>query len=511
MQRNNRLLYLLAVLKVIIPYLLQNQVYELHRDEFLYLAEGQHPAWGFMEVPPFLSLFAWLTHALGNSMFLIKLWPSLFGAATFIAAGKIVLSLGGRRFALLLLFLPFIFGVYLRIFFLFQPNPPEIFFWTMIAYSFIRYVQTKEIKWLYLYGICTGLGMMSKYSVAFYTASILVALLVTRHRSIFLNRHFWYASLLALLIFLPNLIWQYQASFPVLHHMKELRETQLQYVSPLSFLTDQLLINLPCFFIWLAGLFYVLLSRESTWRFVGLAYLFVIVLLLATHGKNYYSLGAYPPLFAFGAFVLEKYTAVKRKALRYAFIAFPLIIGIAMLPIGLPLLAPEPLAALYTKMNIEKAGLLQWEDHHNHPLPQDFADMLGWEEAARKASAAYRSLSAAEQQQTIVFCDSYGMAGALSYYASRYHLPAVYSDNASFLYWIPANLSVKNLLLVTSDRQELQHGIVKEFQSARLTDSVTSTYARERGCCIYLFKGANENFNRLFRDKLAKDRAEFDY
>ena len=177
MQTSNRLrniLYLLALLKIVIPYFLQNNFYEPHRDEFLYLAEGQHLAWGFMEVPPMLSVFAWLTHVFGDGMFWIKLWPSVFGAATFIVAGEIILSLGGKSFALLLLFLPFIFGVYLRLFFLFQPNSPEIFFWTMIAYSIIRYIQTEKNKWLYIFGISIGLGMMSKYSVAFFTVSILV-------------------------------------------------------------------------------------------------------------------------------------------------------------------------------------------------------------------------------------------------------------------------------------------------------------------------------------------------
>ena len=121
--------------------------------------------------------------------------PSLFGAATFIVAGKIIQSLGGKSFALILLFFSFLFGAYLRMFFLFQPNAPEIFFWTMIAFSFIRFIQTKENKWLYLFGVSVGLGMLSKYSVAFYTVSIVLALLFTKHRTVFLNKHFWYASL----------------------------------------------------------------------------------------------------------------------------------------------------------------------------------------------------------------------------------------------------------------------------------------------------------------------------
>jgi hypothetical protein len=62
MKKTNLLLCTLALLKIIIPYFLQHPVYEPHRDEFLYLAEGHHLAVGFMEVPPMLSIFAWLTH-----------------------------------------------------------------------------------------------------------------------------------------------------------------------------------------------------------------------------------------------------------------------------------------------------------------------------------------------------------------------------------------------------------------------------------------------------------------
>jgi hypothetical protein len=510
MNKNNRLLYFLALLKIVIPYLLQNNVYEPHRDEFLYLAEGHHMAWGFMEVPPLLSVFAWFTHIFGDGMFWIKLWPSLFGAATFIVAGKIVLSLGGKSFSLLLLFLPFIFGVYLRLFFLFQPNPPEVFFWTLIMYSIIRFIQTEKNKWLYLFGISVGLGMMSKYSVVFITVSVLLGLLFTKYRTVLGNKHFWYASLLAFIIFLPNLLWQYNRHFPVTHHMQELHDTQLQYISPFDFLKDQLLMNIPCVFIWLSGLWYVLFSRkEKQFRFVGYAYIIVIILFLIGHGKNYYALGAYPVLFAFGAYNLEKFTTTKRKILRWVFVIFPVVLGTLMIPIALPIYPPEQLADLYEKMGTKKTGALKWEDLKDHPLPQDFSDMLGWEEMAQKMSKAYETLDSAEKQHTVLFCDNYGMAGAVSFYAKKYHLPEAYSDNASFLYWLPENIPFDNLLLLTDDQNEMQHHFIKDFSSAVLVDSITTPFAREHGDLVILLKGANEKFNQFFKEKIQKDKDEF--
>ena len=509
MKQTNRLLYFLALLKIVIPYLLQSPVYEPHRDEMLYLAEGHHLAFGFMEVPPMLSLFAWITNLLGDGMFWLKLWPSLFGAATFIVSGKIVQSLGGKAFALILLFLSFLFGAYLRMFFLFQPNAPEIFFWTMIAFSFIRFIQTKQNKWLYLFGVSVGSGMLSKYSVAFYTISILIGLLLSKHRTVFINKHFWYASLIGFIIFLPNLIWQYQNHFPVIVHMHELQQTQLQYISPSGFLLDQLLFILPCVFVWVTGLFKTLGLKQ--YRFIGLAYVFVIILLLIGHGKSYYAAGVYPPLLAFGATTLEKFTTAKRKYLRYAFMIFAISLGLFIVPILLPVLPPKPLADLYVKMNTAKTGSLKWEDLKNHPLPQDFADMLGWNEMAQKVAKAYNLINESDKQKAIIFCNNYGMAGAVNYYASKYNLPEAYSDNASFLYWIPSNIKIKNFVLVTDDPNEEQHDFAKGFQSITKIDSVTSFYARERGDYIYLFKGADDNFNKFFKEKIAKDKAEFKY
>ncbi|HTL06968.1 MAG TPA: glycosyltransferase family 39 protein [Chitinophagaceae bacterium] len=509
MKRHYWLLYLLAIVKLTLPFLLQDAIYEPHRDEFLYLAEGKHMAWGFMEVPPLLSVFAWLVNLAGGSMFWIKWWPSLFGALTFLLVGKTILSLGGKSFALLLGFLPFVTGVYLRIHFLFQPNFLEIFFWTLMAFSLVCFVQTRNNYWLYSFGMAIGLGMMSKYSVIFFTASLLAGLLLTRQRTIFLNKHLYFAGLLALLIVLPNLAWQYNHHFPVVYHMKELSDTQLQYVSPAGFLTDQLLMNLPCVVTWLAGLAWLLIARQAAgYRFVGIAYLTVLLLLLVGHGKNYYALGAYPILFAFGAWWLEKATAVKFRVTRYALVLLALVLGGLLLPLALPLAAPRKLEQYYQQRNIDKTGMLKWEDLQNHPLPQDFADMLGWKEMATKMAAAYQQLNPAEKAKTMLFCDNYGQAGAVNYYGNTLGLPPVHSTNASFLYWMPATPQFDNLVLLTDDTHEMEHDFIKNFTSATLFDSVSNSYAREKGSLIIILKGADEHFKEFFRKKMADEKAK---
>ena len=503
----HRFLYLLALVKLVLPFLLQDGLYEPHRDEFLYLAEGRHMAWGYMEVPPLLSVFAWLIHLCGGGFFWIKFWPSLLGACNFLLVGKLILSLGGKWFALVLGFLPFVLGVYLRIHYLFQPNFLEIGCWTLMACCMVWFVQTGQNKWLYFFGISAGLGMLSKYSVAIFGASLLLGLLMTPQRKIFANKHFYAACLLAFFIFLPNLWWQYHQHFPVVYHMKELQQTQLQYISPASFLTDQVMMNLPCVFTWMAGLYHLSFSPAvKPYRFLAWAWVFVIALLLITHGKNYYALGVYPVLFGFGACRIEKATAGRLIALRYALPAFAAAVGYFFISIALPLYEPAKLAAFYEKRQIEKTGALKWEDLKNHPLPQDFADMLGWKEMAQKMARAYHTLDSNEKKKTLVFCDNYGQAGAVNYYGPQFGLPEAFSDNASFLYWMPQHPDFDNIVLLTDDQQEMQHAFIKNFRSALLADSVTHPFAREKGDLIIVLKGADAAFKKFFTEKINKAR-----
>ncbi len=504
-----KLLYILAFIKLVIPFFLQNSFYQPHRDEFLYLAEGHHMAWGFMEIPPLLSVFAWLTNLFGDGMFWIKIWPALFGAFTFILVGKMVISLGGKTFALILAWLPFILSGYMRLFFLFQPNFLEVFFYVLITFSLFQYFQTQQNKWLYVFGLAAGLGMMSKYSVAFYIISILVALLFTPWRKLYSNKHFYFAALLALIIFLPNLIWQYNHRFPVIFHMNELQDEQLKFIGYKDFLTGQLMMNLISIFTWLAGLYFLLFTKKGKpFRTFGFAYFFTIILLMVLHGKNYYALGLYPMLFAFGGFQLEKATMQHFKWTRYAMIIFSVSLGLYALPLTMPLAKPDDLVKYYQFSHLNKTGDFTWEDHLQHPLPQDFADMIGWKETAEKAAKAYHNLSPEAQKETMIFCDGYYTAGALNYYREAFNLPETYSTSASFLLWMPDTFHIKNILLVAKNLPDDQP-VIQQFGKISIVDSVSIPLFRETGTKIILLENAHDHANEFLTGAVKKLKGEF--
>ncbi|MCU0404536.1 MAG: glycosyltransferase family 39 protein, partial [Chitinophagaceae bacterium] len=352
----------LALTRLVLPFLLQNSWYQPHRDEYLYLDYAKHMDWGYMEVPPLLSVFSWLTFHLGNSHFLVKFWPALFGAGTFFLCGHLIIKLGGNLYALLLFFCAFILGAYIRLFFLFQPGFLEVFCWTGIVYTLIRHQLSGQRKWIYLLGIACGMGMLSKYTTAFLITCLMVSLLISRQRHILFTKPFVIAAIIAFCLFLPNLYWQYQHNFPVAFHMEELRQTQLRYVSPVDFLAGQLIMNFVYAFTWITGL--IALWFKKSWkpyRWLGFTFLFTIALLMAGSAKDYYALGLYPPIIAVGCLQVERFLQNKNMVVKSSVIALPLAAGIFILPLGLPMFKPAKLAKYYEKAGFTKALGFKWE------------------------------------------------------------------------------------------------------------------------------------------------------
>src|SRR5881628_1817229 len=82
--RDRLFLLLFCLAKMVLEYAVVNPVYDLHRDEYLYLDQGNHPAWGYVSLPPFTSWVAYLIQHLGNGVFWVRFFPALFGTLTLL-------------------------------------------------------------------------------------------------------------------------------------------------------------------------------------------------------------------------------------------------------------------------------------------------------------------------------------------------------------------------------------------------------------------------------------------
>jgi hypothetical protein len=328
---------------------------------------------------------------------------------------------------------------------------------------------------------------------------------MTDLRKIFFNRYFYFSLAIGMILVLPNLLWQYNHQFPVLLHMKVLKETQLNHIDRLDFLKSQLMIMLGALPLIITAIFaFFRYSPFRKFRVVGFIFLLTIAIFTFLKAKDYYALGLYPVLFAFGAVFLEKRMAGKFKTIAPVYIALNLLLFIGISKFIFPLLTPAEITQ--NKEKFESMGLMRWEDGKNHHLPQDFADMLGWKEMAAKAFIAYNSLSDNEKRETLVFCDNYGQTGALNFY-NRGKMAEAYSFSTDYLFWIPNELKIKNILLIGNIPDE---NIQKLFEHFAKVAVVENENARERGTSIFLLKGAKEEFSELFKAQIERRRLEMD-
>ena len=498
------LILLLAIIKFVLPLFLQHPVFELQRDEFLYYQQGQHLALGYMENPPLIAYLAKLSSWFGGGEAWIKLWPCLFGAATVVVTCLIAVELSGKLFAQFIAGLSIITGAFLRMHFLFQPNMFDIFFWTLGIYFLIRYINSENNKFLFWFVFSLAIGFLGKYSVLFIGTSIIIALAISHHRKILLNKKLYLNAGIGTLIILPNIWWQYQHNWPLIHHMNELQETQLKYMNPSGFLIEQVLMFLATVLIWVAGLIWFFKNRQ--FRFLAFTYILILLLLILGRGKSYYTAGIYPMLLAAGAVAWEKITESKNW-IRYTITL--LIIGMTymILPMLLPIWKPERLAKFYKKYGIEH----KWEDQKNHELPQDFADMLGWKELTIKTEKFFDTLPDSIKASTIIFARHYGQAGSLKFYGKENDfINKVYTDNGSFLQWIPDTLWMKNLILISRRMPGKDDEVFQHFERATIIDSVTNPISRQFGDKIILFENIDSTGLKMAQEGLQEMKKRFE-
>lgn len=494
---------------IILKFLLQlffiNSHYDLQRDEFLHLDQANHLALGYQSVPPLSSWIAYFIQHHGNSLFWIRFFPALFGALTLLVVWKIIKELRGTLYALVLGSTCILFSVLLRLNFLFQPNSFDVLSWSAFYLMLIRYYNRQESKWLYAAAIVFALGFLNKYNIAFLLIAILPAILVSKQRSVFKNKHLYFAGLLTILLISPNLYWQYQFDFPVLRHMQELAATQLIHVSRLTFLKEQLFYFLAAIPVIIAALYALLVYPAfKKYHFLFWNFLFTLALFVYFKAKGYYAIGLYPVYISFGAAFLGNFLQYGPK--RYwkpILVAVPLLLYLLLFNYVYSVKKPEYI--IRHQQAYARLGLLRWEDGRDHSLPQDFADMLGWRELASKVENAYQKIPS--EGKTLVLCDNYGQAGAINFYIKNKNIRAV-AFSADYIDWFDLTEETKNLIRVKTyspSDDELKE-TSPYFERSFLADSITNAHAREFRTKIYVFIKAKVEINQHLKAEIEQAR-----
>ncbi|HEX2647523.1 MAG TPA: glycosyltransferase family 39 protein [Candidatus Dormibacteraeota bacterium] len=408
---------------VLALHLATNGQYDFHRDSLYYLDSARHPAWGYVDYPPVTPTIARVSLFLfGSSVWGLRLWPSLAGAVMVVLAALIAREMGGGRTGRLLAALGAATSlVLLGANWLFQTVTFDQVVWLTGLWIFARLVRTQDVRLWPILGLTIGVGLETKYTVVGLVAGLGAATLLGPSRRQLLTPWPWAGAALALLIFLPNLLWQIANGWPSLEYTFNHKSAQSLDFSPLTFLAQQVALIGPLAIpLWVAGLYWLLSTPAR--RALGIAALVPFVVYLFA-GKSYYVGPLHPFLIAAGVCALESWTLQRRRWLRPATAVALVVQALVFMPIVLPLVPDSGMA--------------------RSPLPgirKDFADTVGWHDLVAQVRVIYDSLPADEKGRTVILTSNYGEAGAINTYGRPLGLPAAVSGELSYYYWPPPSL-----------------------------------------------------------------------
>jgi 4-amino-4-deoxy-L-arabinose transferase-like glycosyltransferase len=450
----------IALAKIVLHTYFNNR-YGYFRDEFDYMSCGDHPALGYVDQPPVIPLLTHLSRMLlGDSLRAIRFVPALASSLLVVQTAMLTREFDGRGFAMLLAAICVALAPqYLSNASLLSTNALEPTLWLACAHFAVLAIKRDDRRYWLGFGVVAGVGLEEKYTIALLGAGVVIGLLATAQRRVFLDKWIWLAGIAALLLFLPNLYWNYANDWPFLQLMRAIGAEGRDVVLPATdYFLQQLLLTGPLAApIWLAGLLSLLFSAAfRQFRFLGIAYLVCYAVLFALHGKSYYLAPAYPMLLAAGGAVLDSSASgrfcVRPRWLQAAIIFVLSANGLFLAPIVVPVLAPDDFIA-YAKHLPFKLPVME-HSHARAALPQWYADQFGWKEIADETALAWQRVPAEQRGDCGTFAQDYGQAGAIDFFGRSAGLPSAMSGDRTYFLWGPRGYS-GDCMIVLDDRKEV--------------------------------------------------------
>jgi len=490
----------LAALPILIALLARSGSYGYFSDTFYYVACSEQLAWGYVDHPPLsVALLALIRAILGNALWALHLLPALATAGAVVLTGLMARCLGAGTFGQSLAALATVVTpVFLVNSSVYSMNAFDLLFWCLGAYIILGILKNDTpTDWL-LFGLIAGLGLQNKLSMGFFGLGLCVALVLTPNRKYIVSKvdgklrpglYLWGGGALAMLIFLPHLIWQVLNDWPTIEFMRN--SLANNSTSPIEFLLFQVTainaLNLP---IWLVGLYFYLFSqRGRPYRMMGIIFVSVFFLLIVQGTRAYYLAAAYPMLFAGGAVLIESFTQrgkwvgrILKPVIVTALVAFTVL----TLPGTLPVIPPKQ--------------LLAWQESLGDPaeVPRHLADRLCWEEFVAEVARVYETLPAEDRSESVIFTPSYHSAGAIDFLGKKYGLPLQGVTHNNYWLWGPGDKSYDVVIVIDqgSPRASLEKVFGEVVEAGHTSCEYTERFSRNNP--IYIGRGIKRSITELW-------------
>jgi len=412
-----RILLAMAAARLLL-HTLTNGQYGYHRDELATLDDARHLAWGYVAYPPLTPFVARVAlDLLGSAPAAVRFFTALAQCVAMVVAGLMARELGGGRMAQAVAALAVaVSPVSLSAGHLFQYVSFDLLWSVLAVYFVIRLLNSEDRRWWLAIGAAIGLGLMTRYTIAWLVAGLAAGFLLTPARSRLRSWWLMAGAVLAFAIVLPTLAWQANHGFISLDFLRTIHARDIRIGRTDGFLWKQLLVPASPFTIplWTAGLvFYFRKPEGARFRVLGWAFVAAMILFTAAQARDYYTTPLYPMLLAAGAVLWERWPRWAKSA-TWAGLAAALAVGTAFtLPV-----APPDSRWFQTEARVDG----------------DLREEIGWPELVESIAAIRDALPAEERATAGILTGNYGEAGAIDLYGPAHGLPPALSRVNS--YWL---------------------------------------------------------------------------
>ena len=453
------LLVYVALATVVVHLAIGNR-YGWHRDELATLEDARHLAWGFPAYPPVTPFFGRLSLELfGLSVRGFRFFANVSQAVTVVLAGLMARDMGARRGAQLVAAVaavPFALGGgYQMMYVAF-----DALAWVLTAYCVVRLLRTEDPRWWLGIGAGIGFGMMCKYTMGFFALSIVAGVVLTPARRCLRSKWLWMGVALSILIWLPNVLWQWQHNFVSLEFLNHIHTRDVRQGRTAYFLPQQLMMTGIRAPLAVAGLYFCFVAASGRrFRMIGWMYVVTLALFTLAKGRWYYMGPAYPMLYAAGAVwgeqwlgTMQRGRAARVRRIVWIALAVELIITTAFW---------LPLPAINSRW---------WQI--NNSLTGDFREQIGWPELVQEVARIRDSLTPEERAHLGILGTNYGEAGAINLLGPAYGLPRAISGVNSFWYRGYGDPPPQTVIVIGLSRKRME----EVFGPCRLSGHTWNSY-----------------------------------
>jgi 4-amino-4-deoxy-L-arabinose transferase-like glycosyltransferase len=460
---DNNILLLLG-LALFLLHMFTNHQYGFHQDEMVVVDNAYNLDWGYVEYPPITPFLTRISIGIfGLSLVSARMFAALAHSIVLVLAGLMARELGGKRTAQILAAIataiaPIAIAEGAMVMYV-----TFDFLWSvLIAYFVIRLLKSEDPRWWLGIGAVIGLGMMTKFTMGFFTAGIVGGVLLTDARRYLKSPWLWGGVILSLLIFLPNMLWQIKHDFISLDflqgiHARDVREGRAEdyLIGQFVFCASPVIIP-----IWIAGLYYYFFRQDGKrYRMIGWMYIITFTIYLFVQGLSYYQAPAYPMLIAAGAVVWQGW--IDKFAVQKARIALGTTWSILVVGAVFAGVLALPIPPINSPLFKAVADV--------HDL---FTEQIGWHEMIKTVGDIYADLPEEEKARAGILTAENDEAAALNIYGGQYGLPQAISGSDTFYLRGYRNPPPETVITVGMDRSYLE----QFFEQCAMAGTTTNSY-----------------------------------